>query len=143
MTDETDVKTTEALDETIGEGRSIFDPDFPMEDLELMISTEDFLPGTSLVGIGEQENFEKLLRYRNNAKMLAQIIIKKRLGQRALAEPISVKEKRLAIREIEAKLKASKQQSATFYQKEILSLLKEMKLMLEIILRQKINGGSK
>lgn len=120
------------------EGRSLFD--LSTEELEQIIATEQFPEGVNLTGIDEQDGFEKLFRYRSNPKMLAKILIKKRLGQRVLAEPISVKEKRLAIREIEAKTRASKQESAMFYQKQILEELKSLKLKVDILLRHIINS---
>jgi hypothetical protein len=139
MTEENSADTE--MEQSLKEGRSIFT--LSSEELEEMIASESFLDGVNLMGIEEQDNFDKLMRYRNNPKMLAQIVLKKRLGQRVLAEPISVKEKRLAIREIEAQLKASKQESAMFYQKEILKLLKDIKLQNEIILRHVLKGGVK
>lgn len=113
--------------------RSIFD--LSIEELEFVLKTDTFPDNVNLKGIEESENFDRLFKYRNNPKMLAQLILKKRLGSRVMSEPSSLKQKRADLKEIELDLKKQKQESASFYQREILELLKTVKLQNEIILR--------
>lgn len=115
-------------------GRSLFD--FTDEELEQVITTEAFPEGTTLIGIEDQENFDKLWRYRNNPAMLAKAILRKRVGGRISKEPVSVKEQRNKLKELELELKMKKADSAMHYQKIILDRLDKIDLVLRRILQK-------
>ena len=120
--------------ETQPEPRSIFD--FSDTELEEVVSSGSMPDGTTLVGIENQENFEKLWRFRSNATKLASSILRKRIGQKLSKEPGSIKEQRFELKRFELELKAKKQESAMFYQKVILDRIDVLELTLKAIHRE-------
>jgi len=114
--------------------RSIFD--FSEDELRAVIESGTLPDNTTLVGIENQEDFDKLWRFRSNASKLASSILRKRLGGRISKEAPDLKTQRFELKRMELELKAKKQESAQYYQKIILDKLDQMEVLLKLLLKK-------
>lgn len=101
--------------------RSIFD--LSIDELEVVINSNQLPEGVGLQGIEEHKDFSKLFKHRLNPKFIAEALVKERVPKEALmkgpAEPVEMRQQRIELKRVELDLKKKRGEALTFTQQQI------------------------